>query len=59
MQELDPTRKFEAVADFWQFGATKGGQAYDLLTPEGYSACCSPDGFKHAQCQCTERAPCT
>lgn len=59
-QELDPTRKFEAVADFWQFTASKGGRNYDLLTPSGFNACCDEDGFKHSQCQCQERTkPCS
>jgi len=58
--EIDPTKKFESTVDFWHFKASQDstGRTYDLLTDEGHRACCSPDGFKHSQCQCLERPPC-
>jgi hypothetical protein len=58
-QQLDPEKKFESIADFWHFRATKGGREHDLLTQSGYGACCTEDGFKHAECQCKERPRCT
>ena len=64
-QELDPTRKFESLAEFWHFRASKRDSAssvprhYDLLTPAGWSACCTKDGFKRSECKCVERPPCS
>ena len=56
--ELDPTRKFEATVDYWEFTALTRGTRVDLLTPRGHRMCCTKDGFKHDQCKCRPRTPC-
>jgi hypothetical protein len=47
--DLDPTGKFNGLSDVWNWSATRSGSYVD------YDSCCTPEGFDHSSCACSNR----